>query len=332
MIDAGVKATEKQYLSLRKKLERLYSQAFKDLQKKLYRHIKRFAAKDKQMHADLLAGKISKEKYQSWLMGQVFTGKRWKDRIGTVARTLTNLNRQAMNLLRNGVISVFAQNMNYQNYKLEHDLGVDTGFSVYNPESVSRLIKDEPSVLPKWRIDEEKDYVWNAQKVRDIVTQGIIQGESVQQIADRLARDLKSTNMRKMQMFARTAVTGAQNAGRIEAMRKQQELGIHVHKKWIATHDSRTRDTHLDLDGQTAEIDDPFEVAVKGAMEEIQYPGDPNAVPELVYNCRCTLGYVYPDLIKMTQKLKPNEQAKGMTYDQWIEAKENRERQQGVVK
>ena len=27
---------------------------------------------------------------------------------------------------------------------------------------------------------------------------------------------------------------------------------------------------------------------------EIMEPGDPNADPSLVYNCRCTLGYVYP--------------------------------------
>lgn len=332
MIDAGVKATEKQYLSLRKKLQRLYVQAAKDLKKKLYKHLLQFAVKDKKMHDAVAAGILSKQQYQSWLMGQVFTGKRWKDRIGTIAKTLTDLNKQAMNLMQNGIINVFAQNMNYQNYKLEHDLGVDTGFSVYNPEAVSRLITDDPSVLPKWRIDEQKDYIWNAQRVNDTVTQGIIQGESVLQIADRLAQELHSTNMKKMQMFARTAVNGAQNAGRIEAMRKQQELGIHVHKRWISTNDSRTRDTHVELNGQTAEIDDPFEISVKGSLEKIMYPGDPNAIPELVYNCRCTLGYVYPDVSKVKQKLKEKKEAKTMSFDQWLEAKENREQQQGVVK
>ena len=332
MIDAGVKATEKVYLSLLKKLEKIYGQAVKDLRRKLRKFVKRYSAKNMKMLDDLAKGIINEQQYQSWLMGQVFQGKAWKNRIGTVAKTLVNLNKQAFKLLHKGVLDVFAQNMNYQHYKLEHDLGIDTGFSVYNPEAVSRMIKEDPKVLPEWKIDEEKDYTWNAQRVNNTVTQGILQGESVPQIAQRLMTELKTSNEKKMLMFARTAVNGAQNAGRIEAMRRQQDLGIVVQKKWLATRDSRTRDTHRHLDGQTAELDEPFKVQTKGGMKEISYPGDPNAAPELVYNCRCTLTYHYPQLQPKKKDFPKNEAAQKMTFDQWLEAKENRERVQGVVK
>lgn len=332
MSDAGTRLSEREFNRLKKRLQKIYARAGKELQRKLSKHLRRFIAKDIIMRRDRDSGKITKEAYQLWQRGQVFTGKAWRNRIGTLARTMTDINKRAMELLHNGVISVFAHNMNYQNYKLEHDLGIDVGFSVFNPESVSRLIKEDPKILPEWNINEPKDYEWNYRKVNDIVTQAILQGESVQDIADKLGYELKSVNETKMRMFARTAITGAQNAARIESMRKQLELGIHVQKKWIATHDKRTRDTHrYQLDGDIKEVDDPFTVKMNGGSEEIMYPGDPNAVPELVYNCRCTLGYFYPEVKKM-QQMRKNEAAKGMTYEQWIEAKENRRYEQGVVK
>ncbi len=97
-----------------------------------------------------------------------------------------------------------------------------------------------------------------------------------------------------MEMFARTAVTAAQNAGRMERLHEASDMGIKVKKKWLATLDNRTRDAHAELDGQEKEIDEPFEVMVDGKLQKIDYPGDPNADPAMTYNCRCTLIYVYP--------------------------------------
>lgn len=86
-------------------------------------------------------------------------------------------------------------------------------------------------------------------------------------------------------------MTGAQNAGRLEAMRDAVDMGIKEKKKWIATLDSRTRDAHADLDGQVQEIEKPFQ----SALGDIMCPGDPAAHPGNVWNCRCTLGWVYDE-------------------------------------
>jgi uncharacterized protein with gpF-like domain len=84
---------------------------------------------------------------------------------------------------------------------------------------------------------------------------------------------------------ARTAITGAENAGRIESYRYAESIGITLKKEWLASLDERTRDEHRALDGQRVDIDEPFKV--DGA--EIMFPGDPNAEGYLVYGCRCTL-------------------------------------------
>ena len=55
-------------------------------------------------------------------------------------------------------------------------------------------------------------------------------------------------------------------------------------KELLATMDDRTRDTHLEADGQVVGIDEPFIIGGYEAM----YPGDPSLPPEERINCRCT--------------------------------------------
>lgn len=81
---------------------------------------------------------------------------------------------------------------------------------------------------------------------------------------------------------ARTAVTGAQNAGRMDSFTAAEGMGIKLKKEWLATLDGRTRHSHAVLDGERVENDKKFS---NGCM----FPGDPNGPPGEVYNCRCTL-------------------------------------------
>ena len=81
---------------------------------------------------------------------------------------------------------------------------------------------------------------------------------------------------------ARTAVTGAQNAGRMDSYVAAEKMGVKVRKEWLATIDGRTRHSHAMLDGKVVDKDKKFE---NGCM----FPGDPNGAPEETYNCRCTM-------------------------------------------
>ena len=120
---------------------------------------------------------------------------------------------------------------------------------------------------------------------------------------------------------ARTAVTAAQNAGRMDSYHAAEEMGIKLKKEWLATLDGRTRHAHAMLDGQTAETDKPFHVD----GYEIMYPGDTSAPGYLVYNCRCTLIAALDDVPKTPNPLRrarDPETGKSilvsdMTYAQW---------------
>jgi uncharacterized protein with gpF-like domain len=115
-------------------------------------------------------------------------------------------------------------------------------------------------------------------------------------------------------------ITGAQNAGRIDAMDRAKSKGIPVKKQWLATLDSRTRHWHRELDGVKVETDEPFE----NEYGEIMFPGDPDADPANVYNCRCTLLTVIPkhEIDTSDTELRHDDHLGGMSYDEWKESKD----------
>ena len=286
MPDYGARKADKAIQRVERELRSTYGTAKRELQEKLRDFKAKYAERDKVKRQQLAEGKITRQQYADWKAGQVFQQKQWKSKVREVSSVLANTNQQAMNVVNNSRLDVFAENYNFSAFLGEQQLGVS--FDVYNTQAVARLIKDDPQILPEWKIDEEKDYEWNAKKVNNIVQQGIIQGEGIPEITKRLCTDLCTQNENRMRMFARTAITGAQNAGRQQQMEDAAEMGIQVEKQWIATLDSRTRDWHRDRDGETV----PYNEEFSGGLE---YPGDPAGDPADVYNCRCTMITVYPE-------------------------------------
>lgn len=308
-----------------KKTQAVYKQAAEELAKKLADFQSKFAAKDKEKRALLAAGEITKQDYQNWLAGQVFQGKQWEAKAKEAAETMVHADTEAAAIVNDGCMTAYAAAMNYGTYELEKTTGLSTGFTLYNRETVSRLLAKDPQLLPYWKLDQPKDYVWNYEKVKSTILQGIIQGKPIPEITKDLASKLQTNNTNRMRLFARTEMTGAHNAGRIDALHRAADLGIKVQKKWIATNDNRTRDAHADLDGQIREVDEPFD----SELGPIDYPGDPSADPANVYNCRCAMVYIYPELEDAPEGTEEEPEYEQMTFDQWMEAQENQEAVQG---
>lgn len=302
---------------LERKLAAVYSEARNDLQKKLDDYIVKFRARDAQKKADLASGTITQEEYDSWLKGAVFQGKMWRARVKQMTDSMAAANEESLRLIRGQQLDEFAAGFNHEQYVLEQNTGLAVNFGLYDTETVQRLIREEPELLPRKKLDKSKDGGWNRKQIAGAVTQGILQGESIDQIARRIARDTAQRNDKAMIRYARTATTSAQNAGRIETMRRATAMGISCKKKWMATLDGRTRDAHAALDGQVADIDEPF----KSELGDIMFPGDPSAAAGNVYNCRCTLVYVYPNYPAEAGERLDNvtgEHVRGdMTYAEW---------------
>lgn len=102
-------------------------------------------------------------------------------------------------------------------------------------------------------------------------------------------REEQGHSAARAETIARTEVVGAYNNGDYRGALALGDFGPRF-KSWLATHDARTRPTHIDANGQTVEFRQPF--AVGGA--KMLYPHDPAGPPAETVNCRCTTLHYYP--------------------------------------
>lgn len=326
MADYASRSTDKAVESLERRIRKVYSEAQKDIEDKTKDFWDRHRAKDAVYRQQVKDGKITKEDYQAWMRGQVFQGKQWEAKMQQVQSTLAQANKDALNIINGGRIQVFATNSNWTAYTLEHEAGVNFGFGVYDADAVTRLLRDDPSLLPAKKLNVPKDKLWNKGNMNRQIAQGIIQGEGIDKIAKRLA-NVTGTNKKAMLTNARTMMTGAQNAGRQEGYQRAQKMGIKLRKEWIATLDGHTRVNHAALDGQVVDIDDPFKVD----GYSIAYPGDPHAHPSMVYNCRCTTAAKlidYPSKGAQRYDNIAGKPIKDMSFKEWMKAKTEPEKPQ----
>lgn len=321
-MDKAHKQTDEVIEALERRISKVYREAQKDLEEKTKSFWERHAVKDKIHRQELKDGKITKEQYQAWMRGQVFQGKQWESKLAQITQTLTHADEVAQKIINGEVNGVFANNANWMAYSMEHGAGLNFGFELYDTATVSKLLRDEPELLPKYRLNIPKDKVWNQQLITQQITQGIIQGEDIFQIAKRMA-NVTDRDENLCLTRARTAMTAAENAGRQESLTRAKNMGIKTEKEWLATLDGHTRIQHQKLDGQHVPVGKKFHID----GYEIEYPGDPHAAPAMRYNCRCTMIanlLDYPDTDEDGVQRRDNisgEPIKDMSYEEWQKAK-----------
>lgn len=338
--DIGNKETESLLEELEKKIRREYTQATKELEEKAKDYLERFEKKDsirleyldkrreKYENGEISFAELRKdqEEYKQWRIGQIAVGERWEEMRNTMAEDLTDTYSKARGMIEGYMPEVYALNHNYTTFQVESQSKVNTSYTLYDAKTVERLVKENPRLLPNYRFGSvtyermrQKNLRWNQQRITSAITQGILQGESIPKIAKRM-RDAGYMEYKASIRDARTSVTSAQNAGRIEAMHRAEDLGIKMMKQWLATIDDRTRHEHRELDGQRVPVDEPFEVE----GYEIMYPADPSGDPEMVYNCRCTMVTVFDGYDKKITDFDIDERLGNMSYEEWKESKESK--------
>lgn len=298
-MDKAYEETEALLLELQLEIEREYRRAAAEMQEKLIDYQRRFKVKNKIKLKELREDKITPKEYSDWYKGQVLIGQRWIDMRDTLAQDMTHSNEIAMSIISGYLPDAYAINHNYATFEIEKQSRINTSYTLYSRETIERLIKDNPKLLPRPGVRVTKDMLYNKQILTSSVLQTVLQGEDIYQLAKRLRPEIaeKATaeyfgvhtaealehklNTAAMRT-ARTMITSAQNGGRIDGYRRAERMGIKTLKVWLATPDSRVRDSHARLDGEERETNDEF-------SNGCRYPGDPNGAPEEVYNCRCTL-------------------------------------------
>lgn len=306
-MDIGHEETELILKETERDVKRLYLQAQAEAQAKLEDYLRRYATKDAIKREQLARHEIKMKDYAQWRKGQICIGQRWQELVNTLAQDYTNADRIAMSIVNGHMPDAYALNHNYATFQVEKGAMIDTSYTLYDRATVERLIRDNPDLLPEPKVDIPKDTRWNRTHLKDAITQGILQGEDLRKVAKRL-QHVTDMDYGAAMRNARTMMTAAQNAGRVNGYRRAEGMGIKLEQEWLATLDGRTRHSHRQMDGQHVKVGEKF-------SNGCEYPGDPSGPAAEVYNCRCTL---VPRVQGVDQSNAPrNSKLGSMSYQEW---------------
>lgn len=327
-MDPAHRWTDEELEKLERRIARVYREARDELNETVKSYFESFRKRDEEMKA--LIGTIQNGKewteqdYKMWRLNQIGRGKRYQALRDKMAERYTKANEVAVAYVNDATPGIYSLNRNYAAYTIEKVAG-NVGFDLWDEQMVQRLIVEQPDLMPyypkKKALKRGIDLKWGKKQITKSITSGLLQGKSVGKIATDLQARVSEMNRASAVRAARTAITSAQNGGRMDSYKAASDMGIKVRKRWVATKDGRTRHAHQKLDGQTVDWDESF----TSELGKIRFPGDPRAKPALIYNCRCTLRTVEkPGIEAEPRKMRVRDPKTGrnvvveeMTYEQW---------------
>lgn len=305
--EAQAESLEEQAQELQEKLRLTYADAIDGMTSRIEASLKEFAAEDARWAADVAAGKKDARAYKAWRKDQALHNDQLKALRQALTQDLTAADKMAMAYVNRVPAGVYAEGMNFATYEIEHGAKVDTSFTLYDENTVMELVANEPYLLPRAAFDKAKDTAWNSRRVTAAVTQAVLQGQTIPQLAASIA-GIADMDRRAAMKAARTAMTSAHSLGKLKGYGRAADMGIDVKKQWLAALDSRTRGSHRHLDGEAVELDAEF-------SNGLRYPGDPDGPASEVYNCRCTLVPVIGDV--EYDEVERADRLGGMSYEEW---------------
>lgn len=272
-------------------LQKLFTEAGQDLKKKFLKYTQDFQRLDAAKQQAVEDGNITEDEYKEWRKNKLLYGMHWQRLIDRNTSELLKYNQTAVKYINGEVPQIFASGYNKVAEQIPDSPVAGFDFELINADTVNNLVHEDGIILPpKKKVDPEKDKAWNAKLINAQLLQGIMQGESIPEMAKRM-QTVANSDLAGATRTARTMHTAAQNAGRQSGYNRAAKQGIIFEKTWLAANNERTRLSHSLMNGQTVAHDEKFVSPVTGV--KLMFPGDWNAeggdVGSEIYNCRCTL-------------------------------------------
>ena len=182
MSDAGHRETEALIAEMEARISAEYAAAVRDVQAKLTDYLRRFRVKDEIWRKRVAAGEVTQAEYLEWRKGQIIMQRRWEALRDGLARDLHNANALARSIVDGYMPDIYAVNFNFGTYQIEHGGEIDTNFTLYSRETVERIIRDNPDLLPPPGkrmtaiLAANKDIAWQKGQIQSVILQAILQG------------------------------------------------------------------------------------------------------------------------------------------------------------
>ncbi|MDK3667898.1 phage minor head protein [Staphylococcus pseudintermedius] len=162
-------------------------------------------------------------------------------------------------------------------------------------------------------------------RLRVHITQGILSGEGYARTAKAISDDLGMSKAQALRV-ARTETGRALSQANLDSAHVAQDNGFKMMKRWFATKDTRTRDTHRHLDGKSIPLNENFKSSGCIGQAPKLFVGVNSAKENI--NCRCKLlHYIDEDDLPGVMRVRNDdgmtEVVPMMTYEEWYKKKAN---------
>ena len=301
MADKARNLTDKKLEQMEKHLSAIYRRAEKEIGESWKQYLEEIGKEIEDLQKKYDIAKKSGDKTELKKIGielskakkeKTLLNKHYKNLTNQTAEELLKVNETAVAYVNDNLPEIYSLNYNALANATENINGYS--FELVDASTVKNLATSDKTLLPYKIVDGKKDVRWNTKKVNAEVLQGIIQGESMQKIANRL-QNVTEMNRTSAIRNARTTVTSAENKGRFDSYQKAESDGLILEKFWLAFYDKRARTWHKEAGKDYSEdksipVSEPF--IVDG--EKMMFPGDNEhgAHGHNLYNCRCAMGTV----------------------------------------
>ena len=245
-----------------------------------------------------------------------------EQQIASEIKKLTNKN---IKTTESALKDLFSESFYRTGYALESAVGVKLGFGQLRTETIAgSLLKLNPLDAIKWpeRMKQHAQVFVN--QIRSELTQGLIQRKGYAKIA-KTVTEITGINAGKVLRIIRTEGHRVQNAARILGYETSEaaadRLGMKTSRIWIATLDSKTRDSHRSMDGKEAKMidDKPKWTFPSGTTTE--GPGLSGVAEEDIH-CRCTTRLEIQDIPQKKRKDNISKEIIGYkSFDEWYEGR-----------
>lgn len=294
-LDANQRRNAEQLRDLESRLRNCYDEAYNGVKEKLDNFLEGFYSDDLAMLERVNAGLITQDEYIRWRTNKILRTRQMNAQIDSLAHDMLHVDTIAVDMLNGELPDVYCNSYAFGVFRGTESAAiagqpVNSTFALYNADALRILQTENPDLIP-WdepRIDSAVDLAWNRQRIQAAVTQGILQGDSIRELSQRLLPVVNSDRVAATRT-ARTAYTSVQNQARVDATNRVRQSGIEMDNVWCSVLQANTRDTHLMLHDTLPNSEGLFGEGILPRGHLLRFPGDPLGQPEQVYNCQCCL-------------------------------------------
>lgn len=167
-------------------------------------------------------------------------------------------------------------------YSIESTVGAKLGYRQLTADKVNSFLVN-PSDAIGWVERNRFNNTVMVRQVIDQIGQGLNQGKPFREIS-KAVKERLDVGAGKAMTITRTEGGRLYSLASLESAKQAESVGVILTKQWVSTLDSRTRDTHQELDGQKVDLDGMFEVNGLQAEAPRLF-----GVAEEDLRCRCTM-------------------------------------------